>query len=76
MHESIDDLTAPWLGAGVELATRMLALADEMEAQYDTSYRLAASMVRDVVRCDYDPLRPATKPLNLPRDGAQTEPGS
>lgn len=79
MHESIDDLTAPWMGAGVELATRMLALADELEVEAgDGAY--SAGRIREVVRCEYNPLpvRPelGVPPALRPAVPAAPEPGS
>ena len=52
MHESVDDLTAPWLGNGVQLATRILALADELDGEHDT----CAYRIREVIRGEYDPV--------------------
>ncbi len=57
MHETIDDLTAPWMGNGVELARRTLALADEIEATPAVTPREAAALIREIVRCEYDPVR-------------------
>jgi hypothetical protein len=61
--ESIDDLVAPWTRHGAGLAQRMLALADEMDC--DGELR-AAEMVRNVIRCDYDPLPPTRPKLGVP----------
>jgi hypothetical protein len=51
--ESIDDLTAPWMGNGVDLAARMLALADELEAM---GALIGVHLIRAVIRCEYNPL--------------------
>jgi hypothetical protein len=67
MLESIDDLTAPWMGAGIELATRMLALADEMDGEWrELAAGRAAESIRDVVKCEYNPLPPSLPPLGDP----------
>lgn len=83
MYETIDDLTAPWRQDG-ELARRMLALADEMEidpALPNPMY--AATLVRQVVKCEYDPTRgtrldftPLEVPSLRPAVPAKAEAGS
>lgn len=60
MHETVDDLTAPWMGNGVELARRDLALADQIEAMPTITPKEAAALIREVVRCEYDPVRGTT----------------
>lgn len=89
MHESIDDLTAPWMGNGVDLATRMLALRDELSARGRGEADYAAGLILEVIRCDYNPLppvrpplgdppvlRPAVPPNSHPGRGVRPEPGS
>lgn len=57
MYESIDDLTAPWVRLGADLARRMLALADEIEASPPFSLMAGpAERIREVIRVDYNPL--------------------
>lgn len=63
MYESIDDLTAPWMGNGVELARRALALADEMEGDGEP---LAAQKIREVIRCEHNPLPGQAPQLGVP----------
>lgn len=69
--ESIDELTAPWMGQGCELARRMLALADELHRDIH-----ASNLIREVVRCDYNPIRDQLPPLGPPPTRPATEPGS
>jgi hypothetical protein len=66
MHESIDDLTAPWMGNGVDLATRMLALRDELSARGRGEADYAAGLILEVIRCDYNPLPPVRPQLGDP----------
>lgn len=66
MYESDDDLTVPWLGGGVELALRMLALADEIDVGLGMAYADAAERIREVIRCEYDPRRHGLPQLGDP----------
>jgi hypothetical protein len=69
MYETVDDLTAAWLGNGCELARRDLALADEIELMPAITPKEAAALIREVVRCEYDPVRDRRydyTPLDLP----------
>jgi hypothetical protein len=63
-YESVDDLTAPWMGNGVNLAERMLVLADEVEVQL--GHPDAAEAIRDVVRCEYNPIPDPRPQLGFP----------
>lgn len=62
--ESIDDLVAPWTRHGAGLAARMLVLADEIETRL--GHPDAADVIREVIRCEYDPLKPDYPPLGVP----------
>jgi hypothetical protein len=88
MQESIDDLTAPWWTNGCELARRMLALADELETEAADG-RYTAGLIRQVIRCEYNPLpdqlpelgdpptlRSALPPNSRSGRGVAAEPGS
>lgn len=60
MHETVDDLTAPWLGNGCHLARLTLALADEIELRPAITPYEAAALIREVIRCEYNPVTGAT----------------
>lgn len=55
--ETVDDIAAVWWGNGPELARRDLALADEIELREAITPAEAASLIREVVKCEYDPVR-------------------
>jgi len=63
MHETIDDLAAPWTLHGPELVRRMLAIADAEEA---AGHPECARTIRDVIRCEHNPLADQLPPLGDP----------
>lgn len=72
----MDDLEAIWFGNGCELVRRIMAYADQVEA--DWSVKIAEEL-REIIRCDRNPLPPVYPPLGdpptlrpaVPRTGAK-----
>lgn len=52
-RDTLNEIGAVWLGNGVELATRMTALADELDASGDVPG--AGFHIREVLTCEYNP---------------------
>lgn len=57
-RDSLADVSSTWMGEGGDLAARMAALADEVEAGGDASNFADAGLIRDVLSREYDPRKP------------------
>lgn len=64
--ESIDDLTVPWTMHGTRLARTVLVYADVLDGFGGPVREMIASELRDIIRCELNPLDDQLPQLGVP----------